>query len=140
MSDISERLREAADRVAKRAMGHDAQALISIPRQPYDVDAIAIEAADVIDALEARATAAEADIAFLRRRRGELVIQRDEARQKGRANWCAWREALADAETWMSRATFTEAALAKAREALRRVREEGGDLVAVDLALGDDNG
>jgi hypothetical protein len=48
---ISERLREAADRVAKRAMGHDAQALISIPRQPYDVDAIATEAADVIDTL-----------------------------------------------------------------------------------------
>jgi hypothetical protein len=59
----------------------------------------------------ARAYAAEADVAFLRRRRGELVIQRDEARQKGRANWCAWREALADAETWKARATAAEAAL-----------------------------
>jgi chromosome segregation ATPase len=70
---------------------------------------------EAIAAIRARATAAEADVAFLRRRRGELVIQRDEARQKGRANWCAWREALADVETWKARATAAEAALEKAQ-------------------------
>lgn len=42
---LAKRCEEAADRVAKRAMGHDAPALISIPRQPTDVDAVLAEAA-----------------------------------------------------------------------------------------------
>jgi hypothetical protein len=49
--DIVDRLHEAADRVAKRAMGHDLPALISIPRKPTDVDAVIAEAAAEITRL-----------------------------------------------------------------------------------------
>lgn len=41
----------------------------------------------------------EADVAFLRRRRGELVIQRDEVRRRRRAAWTAWREAEVELAT-----------------------------------------
>lgn len=44
--ELAKRCEEAADRVAKRCMGHDdAPALISIPRQPTDIDAVLTEAA-----------------------------------------------------------------------------------------------
>lgn len=59
--DIVERLEEAADRVAKRCMGHDTAALVSIPRQPSDVDAICDEAAAEIRRL--RAALAKAKLA-----------------------------------------------------------------------------
>jgi hypothetical protein len=92
-----------------------------LPTEALDV--LEARIAAFVTAERARATAAEAAL-----RVAEGTIRILEAQADGNSD-----------PLW-ERAQAAEAALEKAREALRRVREEGGDLVAVDLALGDDNG
>lgn len=111
--ELAKRCEEAADRVAKRCMGHDAPALISIPRQPTDIDAVLIEAAAALrrmagerDSWEAQfhsaATTASEYVEFYERHRDDFDAV---------GNYIPYSQMDGDIRAAEARATAAEAAL-----------------------------
>lgn len=91
---LIERGLEAAGRVAKRCMGHETRALISIPVDKDNVDVII---SDLVDALRI------------------IAAERDERPD--------WKTVNATYEKWKARAEAAEAELERARAEARRVLE-----------------